>query len=422
MASTDAKPFPIKNTAYRVYFPILDADGDLVTGAATLDSERSLDGAAFADCTNEATEIATSSGVYYLDLTAAEMNTDCTVVIVKTSTVGAKTTVLTLYPVEAGDIGVDVTAWNGTAVATPGTAGIPEVNIKNIANAAVSTSTAQLGVNAVQAGGTAWGSGAVTAAAIADGAIDAATFAAGAINAAAIAADAITAAKVAADVGAEIAGAVWNEDATAHQTQGSFGQAIGDPVSDTNTLYKAVVTDATGATVGVDVVALKAETVTILADTDNIQTRLPAALVSGRMDSSIGAVASGVIAAGSFAAGALDAVWSTTTRILTAGTNIVLAKGTGVTGFNDISSAQVNAEVVDGLNVDTYAEPGQGAPGATISLAAKINYLYKAWRNKKTQTATLYTLFNDAETVADQKATHSDDGTTYTSGEIVTGL
>jgi hypothetical protein len=38
-------------------------------------------------------------------------------------------------------------------------------------------------------------------------------------------------------------------------------------------------------------------------------------------------------------------VWSVGTRVLTAGTNIALAKGTGVTGFNDLSAAQVNAEV-----------------------------------------------------------------------------
>ncbi|HEY4723583.1 MAG TPA: hypothetical protein VII92_17140, partial [Anaerolineae bacterium] len=49
-----------------------------------------------------------------------------------------------------------------------------------------------------------------------------------------------------------IAGAVLDEDMTAHQAQGSLGQAIGDPVADTNTIYKAVVSDATGATVGVD--------------------------------------------------------------------------------------------------------------------------------------------------------------------------
>tara|TARA_Y100001963_G_C6768395_1_gene443505 strand:- start:577 stop:1530 length:954 start_codon:yes stop_codon:yes gene_type:complete len=109
MASGDAGPVPKKNTAYRVTFPLFDNDGDLVTGAAGLDSEVSKDGAAFADCTNEATEIASSSGIYYLDLTAAEMNADTVVIIVKTSTVDAKTTPIVLYPEEAGDIRVDVT-------------------------------------------------------------------------------------------------------------------------------------------------------------------------------------------------------------------------------------------------------------------------------------------------------------------------
>jgi len=117
MAATDARPVPKKNVAYRVYFPILDADGDLVTGAADLDSERSLDGATFADCTNEATEVATSSGIYFLDLTATEMNTDNTFVIVKTSTAGAKTTPISLYPEEAGDIRVNVTQVSDDATA-----------------------------------------------------------------------------------------------------------------------------------------------------------------------------------------------------------------------------------------------------------------------------------------------------------------
>jgi len=103
MASTDATPIPIKNQAYRITFPIFDADGDLVTGAAGLDSEYSGDAGAFADCTNEATEIAAASGMYYLDLTAAEMNYDTVAVIIKTSTSGAKTTPIVLYPSEVGD-------------------------------------------------------------------------------------------------------------------------------------------------------------------------------------------------------------------------------------------------------------------------------------------------------------------------------
>src|SRR3990172_4632071 len=75
-------------------------------------------------------------------------------------------------PTVAGVPEVDITHWIGTAAATPTVAGVPEVDLTHIAGAVVSTSTAQLGVNTVQAGGTAWASGAVTASAIADGAID----------------------------------------------------------------------------------------------------------------------------------------------------------------------------------------------------------------------------------------------------------
>ena len=88
---------PKKGVAYTVVLPILDADGDLVTAAAGLDSEISKDLGTFADCTNEATEIATSSGMYYLTLTATEMNADIIAIIVKTSTSGAKTTPIVIY-------------------------------------------------------------------------------------------------------------------------------------------------------------------------------------------------------------------------------------------------------------------------------------------------------------------------------------
>ncbi|RVD15857.1 hypothetical protein [Mesorhizobium sp. M4B.F.Ca.ET.017.02.2.1] len=64
--------------------------------------------------------------------------------------------------------------------------------------------------------------------------------------------------------------------------------------------------------------------------------------------------AAGAITAAKFAANALDAVWSTATRVLTAGTNIVLAKGTGVTGFNDLDGAGVRGAVgMASANLDT---------------------------------------------------------------------
>lgn len=92
-----------------------------------------------------------------------------------------------------------------------------------------------------------------------------------------------------------------------------------------------------------------------------------------------------------------------------------------ISSLNDLSAAQVNAEVVDALATDTYAEPGQGAPASTTTIAAKINYLYKAWRNKSEQTSTTYSLYDDAGSTVDQKATVSDNGTTASKGEIVTG-
>lgn len=67
----------------------------------------------------------------------------------------------------------------------------------------------------------------------------------------------------------------------------------------------------------------------------------PSSLISGRLDCIIGGVTASAITSGAFAPNALDAVWSTSTRVLTAGTNIALAKGTGVTGFNDIAATAI---------------------------------------------------------------------------------
>lgn len=135
--------------------------------------------------------------------------------------------------------------------------------------------------------------------------------------------------------------------------------AINDSLCDTNTTGLLAPTTAgrtldvsTGGEAGIDwanvgtpgsTVSLSATTVatvTTAATATNVTT------VNGLAANVITAtsIASGALTAAKFAAGAFDAVWSVATRLLTAGTNIVLAKGTGVTGFNDLSAAQVNAE------------------------------------------------------------------------------
>jgi len=192
MASGDARPMPLKNVAYRVTFPVMDADGDLVTGATALDSEISKDGGTFVDCTNEATEIATASGMYYLDLTSTEMNADTVAIIVKTSSSGAKTTPIVLYPAEATDIPVNVTAWNGTAVATPATAGYPAVTVKS------GTGTGEVSLS----GGKAL---------LQDGAV--------------------TAGVIATTAAEKIADGVWDEALSGHTAAGSAGKAASDAQS-----------------------------------------------------------------------------------------------------------------------------------------------------------------------------------------------
>ena len=162
---------------------------------------------------------------------------------------------------------------------------------------------------------------------------------------------------------------------------------------------------------------------------------------------------------------AADKAWGTTTRVLTANTNLndptaatvaaavwdalqsshVTAGSFGeiateiagiladtnelqtddipglIAALNDLSAADVNGEVLDVLNVDTFSQPGQGTPAATTTIVTMIAYLYKAWRNRSTQTSSQYSLYNDDATTIDQKATFSDDATTADTGEVATG-
>lgn len=114
----------------------------------------------------------------------------------------------------------------------------------------------------------------------------------------------------------------------------------------------------------------------------------------------------------------------TTTNALTGTTVGTATNLTNAPTAGDLTAAMkasVNAEVVDALNVDTYAEIGQETPAATQTIRKMIAYLYKAFRNRKTQTATTLSLYADDATTVDQKATISDDGTTYSHGEIGTG-
>jgi hypothetical protein len=73
------------------------------------------------------------------------------------------------------------------------------------------------------------------------------------------------------------------------------------------------------------------------------------------------------------------------------------------------------------LATGTNSLPAQGTPGATATEREMIAYLYKAWRNKTTQTSSEYALYAADGTTKDHEAVVSDDGTTTTRGEVTTG-
>jgi hypothetical protein len=195
---------------------------------------------------------------------------------------------------------------------------------------------------------------------------------AGAITASAVATGAIDADALAADAVAEIADGVWDEDATGHQTTGTFGQAIGDPVADTSTIYGAVVTGAAGATIAADIIAVQ-------ADTDDIQTRLPAALVSGRIDASVGAMAANTLTAAA-------------------------------------TAADFGTEISDAVWAKALTELA-AVPGVTGTTIDALNWVFTLARNKIEQTSSTSTLRKDDGTTSLATSAVSDDGTTFTRNE-----
>jgi hypothetical protein len=211
-----------------------------------------------------------ANGYYRLDLPDAACAAGANGVLVEGTVTGM--IVIGCY-IQLTNIPVDVRAWLGTAPATPTVAGVPEVDVthmeggtqtvtdlKDFADAGYDPST-----NKVQ--------GVVLADSVT-------AIAAGGITAGSIAADAIGAA---ADAVAEIADAVWDEDATGHQTQGTFGQAIGDPASDSDTIWGLANTNL-NATVSSRASQTSVDTVDDFLDTEIAAIKAKTDLIPGTID------------------------------------------------------------------------------------------------------------------------------------------
>lgn len=608
----NALPYPVYGLPYVVTFPMLDADGDLVTGATTPDAEISKNGDTFADCTNESTEIATNSGTYYLSLTSTELTTDVATIIAKSATAGMKTTVLTLYPrklvtirtgtsasggVSTSTIVLDgsasavddfyngmivsasidgttevrmitdyagstqtatvtpdwttapdnndtftvylpdgvqiqqanTTLWLNSTVATPTVAGVPEVDVTHFNGSAGTFASGRPEVKladvahggtsatitaeriivasttsnepAVKLTGNGSGAGLLsTGGATGDGF----KLMGGATSGDGIHAEATTEGNGQHFIGrgsgaeADNAGGYFQALGSSaasgiHATGVLGGAAIHAVAGATGVGVKIVGGGTSGAGIGItttsgdgiDIAPTAGHGIDIAANgtskhgvnvtggtagtSDGIKATAGTGgvdirggitgNVTGNLSGSVGSVTAGVTVTtnndktgytltgtqtfdntgtwtGNITGNLSGSVGSVTGAVGSVtgnvGGNVSGSVGSvsgnvggNVSGSIGSLAAQaktdVNAEVVDALATDTYAEPGQGAPAATTTLAAKVNYLYKAWRNKKDQTSSQYSLYADDASTVDQKAAVSNDGTTTTIGEVATG-
>lgn len=113
--------------------------------------------------------------------------------------------------------------------------------------------------------------------------------------------------------------------------------------------------------------------------------------------------------------------WLDTAVTLGSGAPDVNIQSTDDIDLSATQKASVNTEVVDVMTVDTVTLPGQAAPSATPTMRDILGWIYKTFRNKKTQTSTTWSLFDDAGSTVDSKATVSDSAGTATKEEIATG-
>lgn len=214
--------------------------------------------------------------------------------------------------------------------------------------------------------------------------------------------------------------AIWDVLTSALTTAGSIGKLLVDNINATisSRLASASYTAPDNSTIstinskiGTPVFSVSADIAGVQADTDNIQTRLPAALVSGRMDSNVQAMADDVITAAAIAANAIGASELAADAI--AEIQSGLATAAAIAALNNLSAAQVNAEMLDVLTVDTFTQLA-APPGASATLKNMLIWAYMIARDKIIQDETEQTLRNlgDTADVATAPVTVTSSGAT----------
>lgn len=208
MAATDAKFVPVKNAAFRLYCVVRDHDGETVAdadfvgqSAAAGKATLSKDGATFVNSTNNITEVDLVlgvSGIYFIDLTASEMNCDCLVVRFGVSAPTTAVSPVEFLYTEArriNDLAYPAVSGRSLAVDASG-----QVDVRALAAASIAAAT--------------FAANAITSTVVQDGAFTSAKFVDAFLTSAKIATDAIGSDELAASAVLEIVAAVWAQAMT----------------------------------------------------------------------------------------------------------------------------------------------------------------------------------------------------------------
>jgi hypothetical protein len=399
--------YPIKqSTAIDVLFFLHDSNGDPLTGKVDGDFTKQIskNGGAFGAMTVTITERA--GGWYLLPLGTGHTDTLGILSVYLTAS-GAKQVNLQ-YRVHVrvyDDLAFPTTSGRSIDVTTGGGVGIDWGNVENQSTAVTLSGTTVDELTTVGVG-----------------AIVGVSFANGAIDAAALNADAVT------EIRSVVSGTADDGSTTtvidAARTEADADYWKGNFLLFTSGTIAGQCRLITAFDEGTDTLtfapattqAVSTQTYEILpAARVDLQLWLGSvanALVSGRVDASVGAMASNTVTAAALATDAVnevrDSILSDSTPF--AGGNI------NATISSRATPAQVNAEVLDVLTADTFVEVS-AVPAASSTILDKLNWLFGLARNKILQTATTQTLRNDADDGTIATAAVSDDGTTFTRAE-----
>lgn len=186
--------------------------------------------------------------------------------------------------------------------------------------------------------------------------------------------------------------------------------------------------DHTGANLAT---AAALDAVDNVVDTEiaDIQARLPAALVGGRMDSSVGAMAANVLTASALAADAVDEIWDE--PLVAAGTptarsallslaSTALHSGTAQAGGTNTITLDVGASAVDGFYKESLVAiyggtgAGQGHHIVAYNGTTKVATIDHNWATQPDATSTFSILAGDSHDITHSGRMQSATATTAT--------